>query len=51
MTGIRVDAWLWTARFFKSRTLAKKSSDLGRIFFNAQVAKVAREIYAGVAES
>src|SRR3954467_15582409 len=47
MTGIRMDAWLWAARFFKTRTLAKKSCDLGRILSNAQVAKAAREVRAG----
>jgi ribosome-associated heat shock protein Hsp15 len=44
MTGIRIDAWLWAARFFKTRTLAKKSCDLGRILSNGQVAKAAREV-------
>lgn len=44
MTGIRMDAWLWAARFFKTRTLAKKSCDLGRIVSNGQVAKAAREV-------
>ena len=37
--GIRIDAWLWAARFFKTRTLAKKSCDLNRIVSNGQVAK------------
>ena len=44
MTGIRMDAWLWAARFFKTRTLAKKSCDLNRIVSNGQVAKAAREV-------
>jgi ribosome-associated heat shock protein Hsp15 len=44
MTGIRMDAWLWATRFFKTRTLAKKSCDLGRIVSNGQVAKAAREV-------
>jgi ribosome-associated heat shock protein Hsp15 len=47
MTGIRMDAWLWAARFFKTRTLAKKSCDLGRILSNAQIAKAAREVRPG----
>jgi len=42
-----VDAWLWAARFFKTRTLAKKSCDLGRILSNGQVAKAAREVRVG----
>jgi ribosome-associated heat shock protein Hsp15 len=44
MTGIRMDAWLWAARFFKTRTLAKKGCDLGRILSNGQAAKAAREV-------
>ena len=39
MNGIRMDAWLWAARFFKTRTLAKKACDLGRIQSNGQLAK------------
>jgi ribosome-associated heat shock protein Hsp15 len=44
MNGVRMDAWLWAARFFKTRTLAKKACDLGRITSNSQVAKAAREV-------
>lgn len=44
MTGVRMDAWLWAARFYKTRTLAKKSCDLARILSNGQVAKAAREV-------
>jgi ribosome-associated heat shock protein Hsp15 len=47
MNGIRIDAWLWTARFFKTRTLSKKACDLGRISSNGQVAKAAREVRIG----
>lgn len=47
MTGVRMDAWLWAARFFKTRTLAKKSCDLGRIVANGQAAKAAREVRVG----
>jgi len=47
MTGVRIDAWLWAARFFKTRTLAKKSCDLGRIVANGQIAKAAREVRVG----
>lgn len=47
MTGVRMDAWLWAARFFKTRTLAKKNCDLGRILSNGQVAKAAREVRVG----
>jgi ribosome-associated heat shock protein Hsp15 len=47
MNGVRMDAWLWAARFFKTRTLAKKACDLGRILSNRQTAKAAREVRAG----
>ena len=47
MTGIRMDAWLWAARFFKTRTLAKKACDMGRILSNGQAAKAAREVRVG----
>jgi ribosome-associated heat shock protein Hsp15 len=42
-----MDAWLWAARFFKTRTLAKKTCDLGRILSNGQLAKAAREVRVG----
>ena len=47
MTGVRMDAWLWAARFFKTRTLAKNACDLGRILSNGQKAKPAREVRVG----
>ena len=47
MSGVRMDAWLWAARFYKTRTLAKKSCDLARILSNGQVAKAAREVRVG----
>ncbi len=47
MDGVRIDAWLWAARFFKTRTLAKKACDLGRILSHGQVAKAAREVRVG----
>jgi ribosome-associated heat shock protein Hsp15 len=47
MTGIRIDAWLWAARFYKTRTLAKKNCDLARVLSNGQAAKAAREVRVG----
>lgn len=44
MTGVRMDVWLWAARFFKTRPLAKKACELGRILSNGQIAKAAREV-------
>ena len=40
----RIDKWLWAARFFKTRALASKACDLGRILFNGHEAKPAREL-------
>jgi ribosome-associated heat shock protein Hsp15 len=42
--GIRIDKWLWAARFFKTRTLAARACELGRIECNGQNVKPAREI-------
>ncbi len=47
MNGVRIDSWLWAARFFKTRTLAKKACELARILSNGQVAKPAREVRIG----
>jgi ribosome-associated heat shock protein Hsp15 len=47
MTGVRIDSWLWAARFFKTRTLAKRACELGRIVSNGQTAKAAREVRVG----
>ena len=47
MTGVRMDMWLWAARFFKTRTLAKRACDLGRVLVNEQSAKPARDIRPG----
>jgi len=47
MTTVRMDLWLWAARFFKTRTLAKRACDLGRILSNGQVAKAARDVRIG----
>ena len=42
-----MDIWLWAARFFKTRPLAKKACELGRIVSNGQPAKAAREVRVG----
>jgi ribosome-associated heat shock protein Hsp15 len=47
MTGVRMDKWLWAARFFKTRTLAAKACELGRVESNGQQAKPSREVHAG----
>ena len=47
MTSVRIDIWLWAARFFKTRALAKRACELGRIESNGQGAKPAREVRVG----
>jgi len=47
MTTVRMDKWLWAARFFKTRSLAARACDLSRIQSNAQPAKPAREVRIG----
>jgi len=47
MTGVRMDKWLWAARFFKTRSLAVRACELGRIQWNGQSAKPAREVRLG----
>jgi ribosome-associated heat shock protein Hsp15 len=44
---VRIDKWLWAARFFKTRSLAARACELGRIESNGQPAKPAREVHAG----
>jgi ribosome-associated heat shock protein Hsp15 len=44
---IRMDKWLWAARFFKTRALASRSCELGRIQSNGVKAKPARDVRVG----
>ena len=44
---VRIDKWLWAARFFKTRTLAARACELGRIQSNGQRAKAGREVRIG----
>lgn len=45
--AIRIDKWLWAARFYKTRTLATHSVDLGRVTLNGDRIKPARNIVVG----
>lgn len=47
MTRVRMDRWLWAARFFKTRALAARACELGRIESNGQQAKASREVRVG----
>lgn len=41
---VRIDRWLWAARFFKTRSLAKTAIDSGKIEVNEQRAKASKEV-------
>ena len=45
--SVRIDKWLWAARFFKTRAQASKACDLGRIRSNEIEAKPARDVRVG----
>lgn len=47
MDPVRMDKWLWAARFFKTRALAVKACELGRIQSNQQMAKASRDVRVG----
>lgn len=44
---IRLDKWLWAARFFKTRALAAEEADRGRVNVNGLVSKPSREVRVG----
>ena len=46
-TRIRIDKWLWAARFFKTRSLAAQAVDLGRVRLDGARIKPARELHGG----
>ncbi|MGB0132984.1 RNA-binding S4 domain-containing protein [Dokdonella sp.] len=45
--GVRLDLWLWAARFFKTRSLAKQAIDGGKIVVNDTAAKASRAVHVG----
>jgi ribosome-associated heat shock protein Hsp15 len=45
---VRLDRWLWAARFFKTRAAAKRALEAGRVSCAGQRAKPSREVCAGV---
>lgn len=47
MTSVRLDKWLWAARFFKTRSLAAQACELGRVQVAGQLAKPARAVQVG----
>jgi ribosome-associated heat shock protein Hsp15 len=44
---VRLDKWLWAARFYKTRALAADEIGRGRVLVNQQVAKASRELKPG----
>src|SRR3954468_13214852 len=47
MERLRIDKWLWSARFYKTRSLASEEIDKGRVHVNGQEVKPAREVKVG----
>lgn len=45
--SVRLDKWLWAARFFKTRALAQKSIQLGQVLYNGQKVTAARAVQIG----
>lgn len=46
-SGVRLDKWLWAARFYKTRSLATQDIDKGRVQVNGATAKPSRELKPG----
>lgn len=44
---VRADKWLWAARFFKTRTLAKEAIESGKVQINGSKIKVSKELQMG----
>ena len=47
MSSVRLDKWLWAARFFKTRGLAKKAIDGGKVHYNGTRAKTSKAVEVG----
>src|SRR6476620_9360644 len=45
--SVRLDIWLWAARFFKTRSLAKQAIEGGKVALNDAAAKPSRGVHAG----
>lgn len=47
MSSVRLDKWLWAARFFKTRALAKKAIEGGKVHYNGARAKTSKLVETG----
>ncbi|MFM9270513.1 RNA-binding S4 domain-containing protein [Halomonas elongata] len=47
MDNVRLDKWLWAARFFKTRALAKKAIEGGKVHYNGGRAKTSKNVEIG----
>ncbi|MBB3332412.1 ribosome-associated heat shock protein Hsp15 [Halomonas campaniensis] len=47
MDSVRLDKWLWAARFFKTRALAKKAVEGGKVHYNGARAKTSKAVEVG----
>jgi ribosome-associated heat shock protein Hsp15 len=47
MDSVRLDKWLWAARFFKTRALAKKAIEGGKVQYNGSRAKTSKSVEVG----
>lgn len=47
--GVRIDVWLWAARFYKTRSLAKHAIETGKVEIAGQRAKASRAVHVGEA--
>lgn len=46
-TSVRLDKWLWAARFYKTRAIAKQMIDGGKVFYNGQRSKSGKSVTIG----
>lgn len=48
MEKLRIDKWLWAARFYKTRSLAKQAIESGKVRIEGQRVKASKEIHCGI---
>jgi ribosome-associated heat shock protein Hsp15 len=47
MSGVRLDKWLWAARFYRTRSLARAAIEGGKVWYDGARPKVSKEVHAG----